>query len=503
MEQANTISVRGISKSFAGVKALNNVSIDIEAGKVHGLIGANGAGKSTLIKILAGVYQPDTGDIYINGQRVAITDPAVASANGLSFIHQELHLVQNFTVAENLTLGLKKQTRAGMIDWKKTAAQLQHVLEIVGFQKSVYTLAKDLSIAGQWLVAIAKALYQDVKFIAMDEPTAALSETEVRTLFSIIHDLTAHGIGVIYVSHRLDEVIALCDEVTVFKDGCKILHEETKNLTKENIITAIAGHKIEALESLDYCADREALLTVSGLEIKNKVHGISFQINRGEILGLTGLVGSGRTETALAIFGALKRVQGQFEFEGKAYAPKQPKDAVKNGIVIVPEDRRSEGLITNQTVAFNINLPALHLLRVLKHFPLISMAKHAGIAQEAVDVLNIKTSSVNEMVLNLSGGNQQNVVVGKWLKCHPKLIIMDEPTQGVDVGARAEIYKLIQTMAREENISFLIISSDIEELPGLCDRVLVMSEGRINGELVHRQIQKEAILHLCYAELKS
>ena len=500
MNNGMTISMIEITKSFAGVKALDNVSIDIAAGKVHGLIGANGAGKSTLIKVLAGAYQPDSGRILIDNKEVSITDPSVAAAYGLSFIHQELHLVPHFNVAENLTLGLPKEKRAGLIDWSATVKKLQPVLDIVGFKKSPYTSLKDLSVAEQWLIAIAKALYQDVRFIAMDEPTAALSETEVETLFSIVRDLTKRGIGVIYVSHRLDEVMALCDEITVFKDGKKVLHEDAGKLDKEEIITAIAGHKVEVLDAIEYkFQNAETLLEVQKLQDEKKVKGISFRLKKGEVLGLTGLVGAGRTETALSIFGANKIKSGELKFRGQAYMPRSPQDAVKAGIVLVPEDRRAEGLITNQTLNFNVNLPALHILRISRWLPFIGIKKSAQITQEAIEKLQIKTSGVNEQILNLSGGNQQKVVIGKWLKRKPQLIIMDEPTQGVDVGARSEIYKLIRKMAAEEAISFLIVSSDLEELPGLCDRVLVMAEGKLTGELTGAEITKDAMLRYCYA----
>ncbi len=500
MNNGMTVSVCEITKSFVGVKALDAVSLDFVAGKVHGLIGANGAGKSTLIKILAGVYQPDSGQILLDGKPVSITSPSVASANGLRFIHQELHLVPHFNTVENLTLGLEKVKRAGMIDWNATARKLEDVLKIVGFTKSPFVPILELSVAEQWLVAIAKALYQNVRFIAMDEPTAALSESEVERLFAIVRNLAARGIGVIYVSHRLDEVIELCDEITVFKDGHKVMHEETANVTKEQIITAIAGHKVEALEVPDYhFADSPELLRLDNISDSDKLHGMSLTLKKGEVLGLTGLVGAGRTETAMSVFGANRLSGGSMFFEGKPYAPKQPSDAVKSGIVIIPEDRRGEGLITKQTLSFNINLPSLDKLRSVAAIPLISMKRGAAITREAIERLQIKAGGINVPVLSLSGGNQQKVVIGKWLKKSPKLIIMDEPTQGVDVGARAEIYKLIRQMAQDDGVSFLIVSSDMEELPGLCDRVVVMAEGRQTGELTGRQITKEAMLRLSYA----
>ena len=503
MNSDYSISVRSITKVFAGVKALDNVSIDVVSGKVHGLIGANGAGKSTLIKILAGVYHPDEGQILIDGNEVKITDPATSTALGLSFIHQDLHLVEHFNVMQNMLMGEKKDTKLGLIDWKKSTQKIQKVLELVNFTKPLTTKAKDLSTGDQWLIAIAKALMHDAKFIAMDEPTAALSEAEVENLFRIVRDLTSHGIGVIYVSHRLDEILELCDEITVFKDGKKILYELTSNISKEELITAIAGHKIKHLDSITYrFSDAETVLQVEHLHDKmDRVKDVSFELKKGEVLGITGLVGAGRTETALSVYGANPLKNGKMTLYGKDYTPKSPHDAVNSKIVLVPENRRLEGLITNQTVNFNTNIPTLSVLRVIKNLPFISPRKSKAVTQEAIKRLQIKVNSPQDPVLSLSGGNQQKVVIGKWLQRQPQIIIMDEPTQGVDVGARTEIYKLIRSMAEKEGISFLIISSDIEELPGLCDRVIVMAEGTVTGELINDEINSQSMLRLSYAGL--
>ena len=373
MNSDYSISVRSITKVFAGVKALDNVSIDVVSGKVHGLIGANGAGKSTLIKILAGVYHPDEGQILIDGNEVKITDPATSTALGLSFIHQDLHLVEHFNVMQNMLMGEKKDTKLGLIDWKKSTQKIQKVLELVNFTKPLTTKAKDLSTGDQWLIAIAKALMHDAKFIAMDEPTAALSEAEVENLFRIVRDLTSHGIGVIYVSHRLDEILELCDEITVFKDGKKILYELTSNISKEELITAIAGHKIKHLDSITYrFSDAETVLQVEHLHDKmDRVKDVSFELKKGEVLGITGLVGAGRTETALSVYGANPLKNGKMTLYGKDYTPKSPHDAVNSKIVLVPENRRLEGLITNQTVNFNTNIPTLSVLRVIKNLPFI------------------------------------------------------------------------------------------------------------------------------------
>ncbi len=493
------VSVRNVTKSFAGVKALNKVSIDLLPGKVHGLMGANGAGKSTLIKVLAGVHMPNDGEVYVLGSKVNINNPQESASLGLTFIHQELSLVENFNVTQNITLGLKKENKLGFIDWKATNAKLKNVIEKIGFNKPLHTLVRDLSVADKWLVSIARALFQDTKLIAMDEPTASLSQSEVEMLFSVIHDLTAEGVGVVYVSHRLDEVMEICDEVTVFKDGVKVMYKSTSELTKEELITSIAGGKVEAIQANTALISGEVIMEAKRVSDGSKVRDVSFTLHKGEVLGITGLVGAGRTELTKILFGSSKCTKGSMSLYSKQYSPKNPEDAVKNGIVIVPEERRSEGLITNKSVGFNLNLPNLYLTKTHGRFSLLSQKKADDISRDIIDKLLIKTTGPDQQVLSLSGGNQQKVVIGKWLKRNPKIVIMDEPTRGVDVGARAEIYKLIRKMAND-GVSFIIVSSDIDELPGLCDRTIVMANGLVTGELVGDQIVKESMLRLSYVQ---
>lgn len=491
------VSMKNITKSFAGVKALDNVNLDILSGNVHGLIGANGAGKSTLIKILAGAYSLDSGEIEIAGKATQINNPHHAGELGLSFIHQELNLVENFNVMENITLGLAKDKKAGFIDWKSISKKLEKIAEKIGFKPPLNTPVKDLSVADKWLVAIARALYQQARVIAMDEPTASLSEEEVVMLFGVIRDLTAAGIGVIYVSHRLDEIMEICDEVTVFKDGTLVMYSETKNTTKAKIINAIAGYDVEALkaEDIDF-SGKDIVFRACEVKDEKMVANVSLELHKGEVLGIGGLVGAGRTELIKLIYGANKCTGGSMELLSKPYYPKKPEDAVKHGIVIVPEERRSEGLITNQSVKFNINLPNLKKLRGKS--VLLSNSKAKNDADEVIEKLKVKTSGPNAQILSLSGGNQQKVVIGRWMKSNPCIILMDEPTRGVDIGARAEIYKLIRNMSKD-GISFIIVSSDVEELPGLCDRVFVMANGVVSGELKGTAITKDAILRLSYA----
>lgn len=493
------LSVSEITKTFAGVKALDRVSLELSAGKVHGLIGANGAGKSTLIKILAGAYQPDSGTIRINGQNTTIANPHVAETLGLSFIHQDLGLIETFNVLENITLGLPKAKKMGLLDWKATAERVGDVARQIGFTQPLTTQVRYLSVANQWLVAIGRALFQRARFIAMDEPTASLTQTEVRMLFGVIRDLTRQGVGIIYVSHRLDEIIEICDEITVFKDGRNVLNAPAASLTKQEIVSAIAGHSVAAqVRAEREFTNRPVVFTAENLGDGDKIKDVSLTLHEGEVLGITGLVGSGRTELALAIFGTNPVKNGHMCWLGTPYAPKSPADAVAKGIVIVPEERRTQGLCTIKSVGFNINLPDLPATRALPVLPFTSKAKAAKIARKAVDTLQIKVPGLSAPASSLSGGNQQKLVIGKWLNRNPRLFIMDEPTRGVDVGARAEIYKEIKRIS-QSGASFLVISSDVEELPGLCDRVLVMAEGRVTGTLTGDAISKDALLRLCYA----
>lgn len=494
------LEVKGITKSFSGVNALDNISLCVQKGKVHGLIGANGAGKSTLIKILAGVQSQDAGDIYINGKEAKISSPHASTNLGLSFIHQELSLIENFNILENITLGMPKKTTLGMIDWGGMYKDVEKVTKRLKLNFSLTTQVKELSVANKWLVSIARALYQDAKLIAMDEPTASLSKSEVELLFDVIRDLTENQeIAIIYVSHRLDEIMEICDELTVMKDGKKIFSSPTDQTTKEEIIDVIAGYHLSSEKRETLKADKtQVLLQVDHLRAAQKANDVSFKLYKGEILGLTGLVGAGRSEIVRIIFGADRMKSGSMIYKEKLFAPRHPRNAVDKGIVLVPEDRRTEGMIQTRSVDFNVNLPNLVHTRSVKWLPIVNRKKSAAISKEIIQRLHVKTASEYTNILNLSGGNQQKVVIGKWLKSSPELIIMDEPTRGVDVGARAEIYNIIKEMA-SKGTSFLIVSSDFEELPGLCSRVIVMREGKVSGELTDSEISKDTILKLCYA----
>ena len=489
-----------ITKSYAGIKALDNVSLRVKKGKVHGLIGANGAGKSTIIKILAGAEMADSGTIYFNGEQVKISDPRKSNGLGLSFIHQELSLIEDFNVIENITLGLPKSTKFGLIDWKNMHKAVQEVTEKIKLKVSLYTPVKELSIADQWLVSIGRALFQNAKLIAMDEPTASLSESEVETLFDVIRDITMHqDIAVIYVSHRLDEILEICDEITVMRDGKKVHHSPTHHMSKEEIIDVIAGFHVTSIQgkTMNY-KNEKVILELNQVSDGGKVKNVSLKLHQGEILGLTGLVGAGRSELARIIFGDNRLLKGSMKYNNQDFNPKRPMEAMKKGIALIPEDRRTEGLILNKNVNFNINLSSLGLTRFVQWFPMVSPKRAEQNSNHVIKKLSIKTNTAEAPILSLSGGNQQKVVIGKWLQRKPEFVIMDEPTLGVDVGARSEIYTIIKDMAKN-GTPFLIISSDIEELPGLCNRVVVMREGKVSGELTGSMITKESMLKLCYS----
>jgi len=491
------LEVRDINKHFGAIQALRDVSLAVRSGEIHGLVGANGAGKSTLIKILAGVESADSGEIQIDGRPVTIGDTQRASALGLSVIHQELNLVPQFTGFQNMALGLRMSGRFGLVDWRRLRSEVNRAAERLDIQFSLDVPVSRLTVAEKWLIMIGRSLVRDARLIAMDEPTGSLSLEEGQRLFKIIRELRDAGHAVLYVSHRLDEITTLCDRVTVFKDGQCVADMERSNLSRGALVRAIVGADLVAAPVAESVpSDTPVVLEIEGLRRKPAVKGVSFRLRRGEVLGLAGLVGSGRTETARMIFGADKPEGGQMTLEGRRYSPTGTWQAVRDGVALVPEERRSQGLILAQTLKFNVNLASWRTLR-RRFLPLVDFAQAQRNALTAIDSLNIKAEGTGDRVGRLSGGNQQKVVIGKWLVRHPKILLLDEPTRGVDVGARAEIYRIIRGLAAE-GVAVLVISSEFAELAA-CDRVLVMHEGRVVDELVGERISEEAILHSCYA----
>jgi len=493
------LEVIGLRKHYGGVQALKGVDLKVQAGEVHGLVGANGAGKSTVIRILAGVTTLDAGTILLDNKPYVVTDPQHAARLGLSFIHQELNLVPKFSVMQNMALGLPKANTLGLINWRAVQREVKVAADRVGINFPLDVPVGELSVAEQWMVSIGRALVRRARLIAMDEPTASLSEGETRRLFQIIRELASDGISILYVSHRLDEILDLCNGITVFKDGQAVLSTNVAETNKQALVYAIAGRNIatSSYSEASTVSSSPVVLETRGLSRGRSVKNVSFSLHRGEVLGLGGLVGSGRTELARLLFGADRPETGTIYLEGVRWNSDSPDKAVARGIGFVPEERRRQGLVLDQSVSFNINLPTLHTLRFAPFIPLLNHRKADTTAQAISNRLLVKTPSVHTRVGDLSGGNQQKVVIGKWLTRDLKILILDEPSRGVDVGARAEIHKIIRELGAN-GVSVIVISSEVEELPGLCDRVLVMAEGRIAGELVGQEITKEAIIHISY-----
>ncbi|MBZ9864829.1 sugar ABC transporter ATP-binding protein [Mesorhizobium sp. CA15] len=492
--------IRGLTKSFAGELALDRADLDIERGRVHGLVGANGAGKSTLIRCLAGVTSPDQGSVTIAGDELQLGSPQASERAGLAFIHQELNLIPHFSALQNMLLGAPKVTRFGMIDWKRSGVAARAAAERVGIRFPLDTKVSELSVAQRWLVMISKALTRDASMIAMDEPTASLSEPESEQLFAIIRDLAAQGVAILYVSHRLVEVLRLCDRITVLRDGRIVSQAERGGLDKKGLVRAIIGHAIRTPDERDRLAadrSRKPIFSARSVAWKQSVKDVSLDLYKGEVLALGGLVGAGRTEFAHLVAGLARPETGSFQLDGKRLDIANPSEAVKAGIALVPEERRSQGVMLQQSVAFNINISTLKLLRSVPGLPFLSDAKARRQAESLVAHLGIKTLGVTARIAGLSGGNQQKALIARWLNAGTKLLILDEPSRGVDVGAREEIHDAIRALARS-GVGILVISSDVEELTLLADRVLVMREGRVTGELTGADITEARIIELSY-----
>ncbi|BDI22459.1 sugar ABC transporter ATP-binding protein [Herbiconiux sp. L3-i23] len=492
------IRVNDISKSFGGVYALKGVSFAVRPGVVHGLIGANGAGKSTLIKVLAGIEQPDGGEVVVEGETVEIPDPDAASRLGLAFIHQEMSLIPGWNVLRNMMLGQKPPSRLGVIDWRPARARASAVAKKLGMDFGLNTNVDDLSTADQWLVLIGRALMRDARMIAMDEPTASLSASEATRLHRIIRELAASGTAVLFVSHRLDEVSELCEDITVFKDGAVTRRSVGTPMTKPELVSAIVGRDLEIPERGHEPAPvGRPVLEVRGVADGHLVRDVSLTVHEGEVLGLAGLVGAGRTELAKLVYGENKRTAGEVLLEGRPVRFAEPADAVLAGIGLVPEERRSEGLFLDRTIDFNINISTLRSLRRSALWPFLRFGVGRRRATDIAREVTVKSAGVGALVSSLSGGNQQKVAIARWLIDRPRVLILDEPSRGVDVGARAEVHRVIRELAAQ-GTAVLAISSDNEELVALCDRVVVMAEGHVSGELVGGDITVDRLLSLSF-----
>ena len=474
------LEVENISKSFPGVKALDQVSIKIKKGEVHALVGENGAGKSTLMKILNGNYTKDTGTIKIDGNEVEIHNPNDAKANGISIIFQELNLVPLLSIAENIYIG-RLPKKGKIIDWKKLYSDTSEALKRVGYEIDPRTLVGELSVAQKQMVEIARALsYSSTRILLMDEPTATLTTRETKILFDVVRNLKEQGISVIFISHKLEELFEICDTLTVIRDGQVIETMPIDGLTKDDVTTKMIGREITNIyPSRNTNPSKEVVLKVEGLTHKNVYRDITFELHKGEVLGMAGLVGAGRTEIARGIFGIDFRDSGDIYVKGEKIRVNSPDDAIKHGICYLSEDRKTEGLMGNMSVMLNIS--SVNLKSMLDH-GLINRKKEASIAEELVDSLKIKTPNLEQKVFNLSGGNMQKVVLAKWLNTNVDIFIFDEPTRGIDVGAKYEIYQLINRLV-EQGKSVIMISSELPEVMGMSDRLLIIRQGRISAEL--------------------
>ena len=484
------LSLERISKSFPGVKALDDVRFDVHAGEVHALLGENGAGKSTLIKIVSGLYQPDAGTMRLDGDEVRFASPYDAQQAGIATIFQELLLFPELTVAENIFMGHAPRTRLGGLDWAAMRAEAQDLLASLDIHDlDVTRLVGALSVGNRQRVEIAKALSQNARILIMDEPTAALTEADVLRLFNIVRLLRERGVGIVYISHRLEEVFALADRVTVLRDGAYVGTREVAATSVDELITMMVGRTLESLfPKLDAEIGRP-MLEVRDLCGEPLFRDVSLQLRAGEIVGLAGLVGAGRSELAQAIFGIKPADSGEIRIDGRAVQIRSPARAKRLGIAHVPEDRGSQGLIRPMRLRENISLA---VLRQMTRGPFIDRGAETALAERSIRQLSIRASGSEQVVEKLSGGNQQKVVLSKWLATAPRVLIMDEPTRGIDVGAKAEIHRLMSGLARE-GVAVLMISSELPEIMGMSDRILVMRGGTIVAEFARADASQEAI----------
>jgi len=483
--------MKNISKRFPGVYALKNVNFELKRGEVHALLGENGAGKSTLIKVLGGIYHAEEGEIEIEGKNVSITSVQDAEENGIAIIHQELVLVPYMSVAENIYLG--REAGSGIfVDRSEMTKSAQKILDDLGMDIDARSLVKDLPIAKQQMVEITKAVSVNSKILVMDEPTSSISDKEVENLFKIMRDLTQKGVGIVYISHKMSELDEICDRVTVMRDGEYVGTKNVKETAKDELIAMMVGRTLTNYYVRDYGEPGEEILKVTGLSDGDKVKGVDFNVRKGEIVGFAGLVGAGRSETMQAIFGLAKEVTGEIYINGNKAEIHNPEEAIKYGLALVPESRKEQGLYLVQSVKYNTTI------EVLKEFIgkfRVNDKRETEITQEYIDLMSTKTPSQAQKIGNLSGGNQQKVMIGRWLATKPKVLILDEPTRGIDVGAKSEIYAIMNNLVKT-GVSIIMISSELPEIINMSDRVYVMAGGVVRGCINHEEISQENIMHL-------
>lgn len=484
------LQMKGITKNFGNTRALYQIDFDLKAGEVHALLGENGAGKSTLIKILGGIHKPDAGEIWVNGKPTDIGCVADARKEGIGIIHQEIFLVQNLTIAENIFLGRELKNKKGYIDYKREVEAAQEMLDNLHINLNAETVVKELAIGQQQLIEIVKAVSFDVKILVLDEPTSSLSEEEVNGLFELMERLKAKKVGMIYISHRFDELYRVTDRITIMRDGEGIATVETAGAKQEELVRLMVGRSMESFYVKDYKEPGELVLKVSGLAKKGYFEDVSFEVRAGEIVGFSGLVGAGRSEIMRTVFGDMRSDCGEIFFKGKKAAWKSTRDAIRAGLGMVPEDRKKLGLVLSGSVAYNI---CLACIKELTKFEIINRKKTADVVEQAVKNFSIKTASVESLVSSLSGGNQQKVLLSKWIATNPALLILDEPTRGIDVGAKQEIYRIMNELV-SRGMAIVLISSELPEIVNMSDVVYVVRNGKIAKRFERNSFHQENIM---------
>ncbi len=492
LEHEKIIEVKNLSKEFPGVRALDNVSFDVKKGEVLALVGENGAGKSTIIKILMGVHIRTSGEIFIEGKAVDFKSPLQAERHGLGAVYQDINLAKDLTIAENFYMGQLPKTKLGLVDYKTMYSETKKVLESINVHVNPKSIISELSVAQQEMVAIGKILHLKAKLVIFDEPTALLTNEEIEQLFKIILMLKKRNVGIVYITHRMDEIFKISDRVTVMKDGTIVKTVNTIETNENQLITMMVGRNTDSMYEIQQAKQGEAVLRVENLSRGKSFQNVNFEIKRGEIFGMFGLVGSGRTEIVRCIFGADKKDTGTIFVNGKESDISSPQAAIAKGMALIPENRKEEGLALDLSVATNTNMVSINKV---SRFGIIDSRKSDDQAEKLVERLRTKTPSIHQMVMNLSGGNQQKVVISKWLAHESDIFIFDEPTVGIDVGAKHEIYKIFEQLLQQGK-SILLISSYLPEVMGLSNRILVMYEGKQMGILEKSEFNDEKILKL-------
>lgn len=490
MSNNEFVRMENICKEFPGVKALQHVNLTVRCGEIHALVGENGAGKSTLIKILMGVHQKTSGEIYLNGEKVNILNPMDAKKMGLGAVYQDVTISTHLSVAENFFLGNLPKTKLGFVDWKYIFATAQKALDDLNIKVNAHEIVKNLSVAQQEMVVIGKKYFENSKLMIFDEPTAMLANEEVEELFKIIKDLKARGTAIIYISHRLEEIFRICDRITVLKDGQTVKTMNVEDIDEEKLVGLMVGRSVSDMYNIKSYATNEPILEVKNLTHNGVYKNINFTLNKGEILGFFGLVNSGRTEIMRGIFGADPIDSGEIWLNGKDVTISKPKDAIKLGIGLLPEDRKNQGLTLATSIKHNINLASY---KNISKCSFINHNKENMNANKQVKDMAIKTPGIYQKVVNLSGGNQQKVVIGKWLCCESDVLIFDEPTVGIDVGAKSEIYQMMEQLVAKGK-SIIMISSYLPEVMGIADRIMVVHEGELNGCVLPADYNEEYIM---------